>query len=544
MHLSLLRLLLFLLICLSFLPACNNRKKSKQKAILDSITQRAKQINDVSIPGGFSSQTLLHFDSAALPVFLERHPTFRQFAADMHQFYIKREFAFAWYDDKGLIEQAGNLFNRIMNISDDGLPDKMPYRDSFRVTMDSLQHINNIKIPDAETELMLTAQYFAYAKIAWQGLSEKDSKALDWNLPRKQVNLLQLMDSLLNDGAAFIADEPVYRQYGLLKKYLKRYRDIETKNGWEAIVPGKKKYEQGDSSQVIAQIRERLFLLGDIESATNNPVYDEGLVKGIKAFQKRLGLKQDGVIGANFFKEINYPVSKRIEQIIVNMERCRWLPEQPKADYLAVNIPEFSLHAYHNDSLLWSMNVVVGKAVHETVIFSGELKYIVFSPYWNVPASILQNEILPGIRRNPSYLKKHNMEWVGKSVRQKPGPSNSLGLVKFLFPNSYNIYLHDSPAKSLFNEDKRAFSHGCIRVSKPRDLAKWLLRNYPEWTDEKIDKAMNAGKEQYFTLKETVPVFIAYFTAWVDREGKLNFREDIYKRDSRLARMIIENPGI
>ncbi|MBN8676479.1 MAG: L,D-transpeptidase family protein [Chitinophagales bacterium] len=525
-----------------FLDSCGGATSNGQQPV-DSTAKR-KEVIDISIPGGFSDQVQLHFDSTLLPAFLQHYPAFSTFKNELEIFYSKRGYAYAWYDKNGLIEQAGNLFNRIMNISDDGLPDKMPYRDSFRVTMDSLQHIDNTKTPHAETELMLTAQYFAYAKIAWQGLSEKDSKALDWYLPRKQVNLLQLMDSLLNDGTAFIADEPVYRQYGLLKKYLKRYRDIETKTGWEAIVPGKKKYEQGDSSQVIAQIRERLFVLGDIESAANNPVYDEGLVKGIKAFQKRLGLKQDGIIGTNFFKEINYPVSKRIEQIIVNMERCRWLPEQPKGDYLAVNIPEFSLHAYHTDSLLWSMNVVVGKAVHETVIFSGELKYVVFSPYWNVPASILQKEILPALKRNPNYLNRQHMEWNGNTVRQKPGANNALGLVKFLFPNSYSIYLHDTPAKSLFEQDKRAFSHGCIRVSKARDLAKWLLRNYPEWTDEKIDKAMSAGKEQYFALKETVPVFIAYFTAWVDREGKLNFREDIYKRDSRLARMIIESPGI
>ncbi len=522
--------------------SCGGSSPRGQQPV-DSTAKR-KEVIDISIPGGFSDQVHLHFDSTLLSFFLQHYPAFSAFKNELQTFYSKRDYAYAWYDENGLIEQAGNLFNRIMNISDDGLPDKMPYRDSFRVTMDSLQYTGTNKAPHAETELMLTAQYFAYAKIAWQGLSEKDSKALDWNLPRKQVNLIQLMDSLLNNGTALIADDPVYRQYGLLKSYLKKYRDIETKNGWKPIKPDKKKYGPGDSSLVISQIREHLFLLGDIEAATNNPVYDEGLVKGIKAFQKRLGLKEDGIIGAGFFKEINYPISKRIEQIIVNMERCRWLPEEPKGDYLAVNIPEFSLHAYHNDSLLWSMNVVVGKAVHETMIFSGELKYIVFSPYWNVPASILQNEILPGIRRNPNYLKKHNMEWVGKSVRQKPGPSNSLGLVKFLFPNSYNIYLHDSPAKNLFNEDKRAFSHGCIRVSKPKELAKWLLRNYPEWTDEKISAAMNAGKEQYFTLKETVPVFIAYFTSWVDREGKLNFRDDIYKRDSRLAKMIIENPGI
>jgi murein L,D-transpeptidase YcbB/YkuD len=525
------------------MTACNNKNETMKKALADSLAQRIKEVNDISIPGGFSSQTTLHFDSTALTEFINRHPAFEIFTDDINQFYAKRNFAYAWYDEKGLIEQAGNLYNRLVNISDEGLPDKVPYRDSFAIVMDSLQVIADKK-PDIETELMLTAQYFAYAKIVWQGLSEKDSKALEWNLPRKKVDLVHLIDSLLNDKAAFTTNEPVYRQYGLLKSFLKKYRDAEANGGWKEIAADKKKYVQGDSSAVIKLIRERLFQLGDISTNDGSAVYDSSLVKGIKSFQQRLGLKQDGIIGVNFFKEINYPISKRIEQIIVNMERCRWLPEIPEKEYLVVNIPEFALHAYSSDSLLWTMNVVVGKAIHETVVFSGELKYVVFSPYWNVPPSILKNEILPAIRRNPNYLKRQNMEWNGNSVRQKPGPNNALGLVKFLFPNSYNIYLHDSPAKSLFNEDKRAFSHGCIRVSKPKELAQWLLRNYPEWTDEKITKAMNAGKEQYFTLKETVPVFIAYFTAWVDRQGKLNFRGDVYKRDSRLAEMIMDKPGI
>ncbi len=525
-------------IILPLLFACNNNGSRKQ-AEADSLAQLAREIIDISIPGGFSSQEKLRFDSVTLEQFLQRHPGFSLFDEDMHQFYNKREYAFAWYDDKGLIEQAGNLFNRLMNIRDEGLPDKIPYRDSFAIVMDSLLSLENKK-PDTETELMLTAQYFAYAKIAWQGLSEKESKDMDWFLPRRKVNLVQLMDSLLSNQSALVSNEPVYRQYGLLKNYLKKYRDIEAAGGWQEIKPGKRKYEAGDSSAVIQQVKERLYQLGDIAGNDSSAVYDSALINAIKAFQQRLGLKQDGIIGPNFFKEINYPISKRIEQIIVNMERCRWLPEMPGKEYLAVNIPEFALHAYSGDSLLWSMNVVVGKAVHETVVFSGELKYVVFSSYWNVPSGILKNEILPALKRNPNYLKRQNMEWNGNTVRQKPGPNNALGLVKFLFPNSYNIYLHDSPAKSLFNEDKRAFSHGCIRVSKPKELAKWLLRDYPQWTEEKITKAMNAGKEQYFTLKETVPVFIAYFTAWVDRQGKINFREDVYKRDSRLAEMIME----
>ncbi|HRH60705.1 MAG TPA: L,D-transpeptidase family protein, partial [Chitinophagaceae bacterium] len=201
---------------------------------------------------------------------------------------------------------------------------------------------------------------------------------------------------------------------------------------------------------------------------------------------------------------------------------------------------EYKLHAYENDSLVWSMNVVVGTTANKTTIFNGNLKYVVFSPYWNVPPSIIQKEILPGIKRNKNYLEQHNMEWNGGSVRQKPGLNNSLGLVKFLFPNSYNIYLHDTPAKSLFGEDKRAFSHGCIRLNEPQKLAEYLLRNDTAWTTEKIVKAMKSGKEQYVTLKNPVPVFIAYFTAFVDRKGRLNFRSDVYGRDSRLAKMILE----
>jgi murein L,D-transpeptidase YcbB/YkuD len=181
---------------------------------------------------------------------------------------------------------------------------------------------------------------------------------------------------------------------------------------------------------------------------------------------------------------------------------------------------------------------VVGKEANKTAIFQGNLKYIVFSPYWNVPSSILNKEILPAIRRNPNYLRAHNMEWNGKGVRQKPGGNNSLGRVKFLFPNSFSMYLHDTPSKSLFQEDRRAFSHGCIRVSEPRRLALHLLRNEPEWTEEKVDAAMNSEREQYVTVRKPLPVTIVYFTAWVDGQGRINFRDDIYKRDARLMDMI------
>jgi murein L,D-transpeptidase YcbB/YkuD len=232
---------------------------------------------------------------------------------------------------------------------------------------------------------------------------------------------------------------------------------------------------------------------------------------------------------------MNRPIEQRIRQMLINMERIRWVPAEPTMDYLLVNIPEFRLHVFEKGNYQWSMNIVVGSTSHNTVIFTGTLKYVVFSPYWNVPPSIYKKEILPAMQRNKNYLARYNMERNGNGVRQKPGPNNSLGLVKFLFPNSYNIYLHDTPSKSLFGETRRAFSHGCIRLSEPAKLARFLLRDDNNWDSLKIAKAMNAGKEKFVTVTETVPVYIGYFTAWVDREGKLNFRDDIYGHDQKMA---------
>lgn len=190
------------------------------------------------------------------------------------------------------------------------------------------------------------------------------------------------------------------------------------------------------------------------------------------------------------------------------------------------------------------MAVVVGKEAHSTMMFTDELNQVVFSPYWNIPPSIVKNEILPGIARNPDYLAKHNMEMVSQGsvpeIRQLPGAGNSLGKVKFLFPNSFNIYFHDTPAKSLFSKDKRAYSHGCIRLSDPAKLANYVLRNDKDWTPEKINAAMNSSKEQVVRLPKAIPVFITYYTSWVDESGMLNFRDDIYGHDKKVADKMFE----
>jgi murein L,D-transpeptidase YcbB/YkuD len=295
---------------------------------------------------------------------------------------------------------------------------------------------------------------------------------------------------------------------------------------------------------MIRLLRIRLYKLGDFEGDTLTNIYDKPLQQGIKVFQERHGLAIGGLLNKETILELNISLADRIQKILVNMERSRWLPVSLNSDYIAINIPEFKMHVYHADSLLWSCSVVVGQTRHPTTAFYGEIQYVVFSPYWNVPPGILTNEVLPAMKRNDSYLQQHHMEVIGHRdglpvIRQKPGADNSLGSVKFLFPNSYDIYLHDTPSKSLFGETSRAFSHGCIRIAEPAKLAGFLLKGDDGWDNKKISRNMHAGKERYVTLKKKIPVFIAYFTAFADRNGHLNFRKDIYNLDKRLAQILI-----
>ncbi len=525
----------------SYILACNITNGKEKNTKNDSIP--AVSAIDVTIPGNFSSQTTIMFDSIQINSFITQYPLLRPVEKNLMLFYRGRKFAFAWFDNRGLIEQAANLYNRMENINEEGLPDKLPYKKEFTDLMNNNGTDSITGKPSLFTELMISAQYFIYASTVWQGVGEKEISAIEWYLPRKKVSYTDLLDSLIS-GKDVLESAPVYRQYDLLKNELKKYRAIQANGGFPSIKAEKKSYKNGDSSAVIDSVRKQLFITGDLSHNNGSNIFDEELQAGVKNFQERMGQKPDAVIGGSVLSELKVPVESRIQQLIVNMERSRWVPVNLQPNYIVVNIPEYTLHVYEHDSLAWNMNVVVGQPAHKTVVFNGNIKYVVFSPYWNVPSGILNKEVLPGIRRNKNYLSKHNMEWNDGRVRQKPGPNNSLGLVKFLFPNSYDIYLHDTPAKSLFGENNRAFSHGCIRLAEPEKLANYLLRNDSSWTKESINAAMHAGKEKYVTLKEPMPVFIAYFTSWVDRNGKLNFRKDVYGRDSRLAEMIMEKPAL
>lgn len=508
-------------------------------------------------------------DSNFVGTFLDRNPQFAAYGEAIRDFYRKRGYHYAWINEEGITEQAGGFMNMMRQDEESGIKDSaldksrvMNLYDSLALMGDSLNRHDSI-VP--VTELSLTGQFFVYGNLVWGGMTSDNAKNLEWFIPRKKIDISSLLDSVIaNPKGKISKEEPVNRQYKLLRDELQKLAVIVKNNPvWDSlkVADKKKTFKQGDSSVLIPVIKHRLNLLGDFKEKDTSAFFSQMLDSALKTYQARMGHKPDGIIRQQTLDALNRPLEHYMHQLMLNMERLRWVPVEVNTDYILVNIPEFKMHVYEDGKLAWDCNVVVGTQGNSTVIFSREMKYIVFSPYWNVPPGILGKEVLPGIRRSGNgYLSRLNMEIVGASgkvispgsinlskysggnfpyvVRQKPGGANSLGKVKFLFPNEYNIYLHDTPSKGLFNETKRSFSHGCIRVAEPKHLAQWLLRKDSSWTEAKIDAAMNAGKEKYVTLKVPVPVYIGYFTAWVNSSGQLNFRDDVYGHDAKLAKLL------
>lgn len=513
--------------------ACRNTEAEirNSKAIMDTVV----------VAGSFSNNPIIPLDSNLVDSFLTTHPDFKEFKTDMDSFYRGNDFKYVWFDKQGLIESSGILISRIYNMAEEGVDSIVPYRDEFLKMTDARAELSRAAqtAVSPELEMMLTAQYFNYAKKIWVGDLNDQAGQLKWYLPRKKVSFAELLEKNLASGNV-IPESEVIPQYHALRKALAVYREIDRKGAMPEIPSVKKAgLMPGDQSDVIALIKKRLYVFGDSKTADTTSVYQPEFADAVNNFKLRHGLKDDSIITNAMIREMNVPVKKRIETIMVNMERFRWVPVDTLADeFILVNVPQFRLHYYENNRIVWNTNVVVGKPMNQTVIFSGLMSYIVFSPYWNVPQSIINKEILPAMKRNPNYLQAHNMDWNNGRVRQKPGRNNSLGLVKFMFPNANNIYLHDTPSKPLFKEDARAFSHGCIRVADPRDLAIRILRHNAGWDSTRIVKAMNLGTESSVTLRKKIPVHIGYFTCFEDSQGRLNFRDDVYGKDDKLYAML------
>jgi murein L,D-transpeptidase YcbB/YkuD len=320
-------------------------------------------------------------------------------------------------------------------------------------------------------------------------------------------------------------------------------------------VPSSVRLKPGQQSAQVAALAARLAASGDYDgplpAAGAAATYTAALQEAARRFQRRHGLTDDGVVGAAVVTEMNVPIERRIRQIELNLERWRWLPRDLGERYVLVNIPEYRLEVWDGDKVPVTMRTVVGKQDTPTPIFNDEMTYLVFSPYWNVPPGIAEGETLPEIIRDPGFLQRTNIEVLDKAgsvidpsaidlsdpaqyrFRQRPGADNSLGLVKFMFPNQFDVYLHDTPADSLFARASRSFSHGCVRLERPLALAEYVLADQPEWTPGRIQEAMHAQVERIVKLRKPLPVYLGYWTARVSADGIVQFRPDVYGIDGR-----------
>lgn len=519
-------------IVLSVMSSC----KGQQKNVI-SVTGRDTTITTAT---AFSK---LFLDSAQLEIFIKKEFAEDKAAEDMRNFYKNRNYQFAWFTENGIAEHTKSFWslhnNYIIDFGDTTLKYKYIHKEiNLFMQQDSLAAISPVLM--LQTELQLTKHFFEYSRNAYLG--KVDPNILKWYIPRKKINEVALLDSFLNlRGTQLQEWEPLNIYYQRLKKELIHYHSIDKGGGWQQITAEKmKSFKVGEASPIIKAVKDRLRKSGEYKGGDTTSKYTTDLLTAVILKQRSFGLREDSIINYALIKELNVPVNERIKQMLINLERMRWVPQQQEPNIIVVNIPEYRLHVFEVGKKMFSMDIVVGKEANSTVIFSNQLKFVVFSPYWNIPASIVQKEILPAIRRNGNYLSRMNMEPTENGFRQKPGGNNALGKVKFIFPNSYNIYFHDTPSKSLFNQEKRAFSHGCIRLAEPQKLATYLLRFQPEWTTETITEAMNASTEKWVTLKKEVPVFISYFTTWVDGEGLLHFRDDVYGHDKKLAKELFK----
>ena len=512
--------------------------KTSNSGSNDNVPELQKKITkrDLTVTPANSFSDLF-LDSLSMEKYIADSKLNDTITRRMRSFYNARNFEYAWFTSAGLTEHTRgfwNLQSYYATINKEAAADHKQHA----ALMEKLTTAENLSVSPndkniLQAELMLTEHLISYVLNNYEdGIVKR--KELERFIPIKKRDPLNYADSLLSkkhkDGKNYEDDNTAYKG---LKVQLQKYYAIAAKGGWPVI--SGKQFKIGSSSPEVLKIKKRLQATGEMP-ADSTPVFNAQLETAVKTFQTSLGLTPTGTVNESLIKDMNVPAVKRVEQILINMDRMRWMPEA-EGNLILVNIPEFVLHVFEGKKKAFDMDVIVGKEGHNTMMFKGDLSQIVFSPYWNITPDIVKEEIMPAIAKNPNYLASKNMEMMpGGGVRQLPGEGNSLGKVKFLFPNSFNIYFHDTPAKSLFSKDKRAYSHGCIRLSDPVKMAQYLLRNQPEWTAEKIDAAMNSGKETFVKINKSVPVIITYYTAWVDENGLMNFRDDIYNQDGQLTK--------
>ena len=456
-----------------------------------------------------------------------------------------------WFGADGLLnERAGALMKAVIAAQDDALRvDRYPLNDLAR----AVGAVKEASAPTpqqiGEADVLLTSTYVALGEDLLTGQVDPRSVSKDWHVDPQEEAVDSALFRALREGglAASIAKmRPQDEDYAFLQRELKRYRAIATRGDWPRVPAGKAlKAGQPDSPARLNALRQRLRtegLLPDSAAARTTGVYDAQLAGAVAQFQALHGIDVDSVLGEGTVASINTPAGFRLGQIAANMERFRWLPRNLGSRYIFVNVPAFRVEFHEGGKKALEMKVIVGQEYEDriTPVFSDSMEYVVFRPYWLVTPDIAEKELFPQFASNPGALAAGNYEIYqaqgARRIRQKPGPKNSLGLVKFMFPNDYNIYLHDTPNDDLFSEDVRAFSHGCIRLEKPEAMAQAVLG----WDQARVRQAMQSGPDDHrVNLPRKIPVYIGYFTTYM-RNNRLFFGNDLYHRDDELIRAVAE----
>ncbi|HUU45124.1 MAG TPA: L,D-transpeptidase family protein [Acidobacteriota bacterium] len=500
------------------------------------------------------------------------------YAADaLPMFYERRAFEPVWITNGRPSAAVDSLMEALGRAEDEGLRSVDYHLESIRAL-----HVAALRPADrwngldtaslVDLEMLLTDAFLTYGAHLVGGRVNPRTIDAEWHAKAREVDLVSELEKAVADGRIgthLRGLTPVQREYALLRRALRKYREIAAAGGWGEVPEGSL-IHPGDSDPRVPALRQRLAQSDGLDTAvpaTADPVYDEGLQQAVMRFQKRHGLKDDGVVGPKTVVALNVPAAQRAEQVALNMERWRWLPQDLGQRHILVNIAAFETDVVEAGKTVMQMRVIVGKPYRRTPVFSDRMTYLVLNPYWNVPHNITIQDIVPKVRKDPGYLaaqRIHIMQgWQGAPrivdpssidwsqvsqrnfpywLRQDPGPLNALGRIKFMFPNEFNIYLHDTPKPEQFADEERGFSSGCIRVERSLDLAEYVLRGDPRWSRDALVAALKSDADRTVRLPEPIPVHLLYWTAWVDDEGVVHFRNDIYGRDGPLRDAFREAP--
>lgn len=491
------------------------------------------------------------------------------------RFYGLRQYMPAWLTPRGMQRDIPELLETIEASAFEGLRPADYHRDAIQEMIPQADSLPEISLPledAARLELLLTDAFLLLGSHFTAGRINPESIDPEWFADRRQGDMPQLLEKALENGSvrdSLLKQLPRYPGYRQLKATYRRYLEMDQGTAWPPLPPGDT-LQRGDRHPRVALLRMRLSAGAErpLPANADPDFFDEDLEADLIRFQRRHGLDADGRLGRRTLEALNVSLGVRLQQLAANLERWRWLPDDLGPRHILVNIADYRLEVVDNTETMMEMGVIVGKPFRHTPVFSGLLRYLVFNPSWYVPHSIAVRDKLPLIRKDPAFFNKQQMRLYalqGKDWReidplkvdwpnltaasfnfrmvQAPGPNNALGQVKFMFPNRFNVYLHDTPSRELFAKTARNLSSGCIRLSRPIDLAALVLHKEGGWDRQRIDAVLATGQETTVNLSRPLPVHLLYWTVFIDTNGEVCFREDIYGRDRRLIDAMEQKPG-